>query len=375
MGGLNWLDFWNEFVAENNHLDKFAHDSNQSRIICDVTMKFNQNNKSLLEKNEPCSPRCNHFDQQDTVASECMPSTQNEPFLTVGNDAPVSAQMIKALASNRACRTRAILTDEQAVRIYQIKLDSLTASNASSSARSTLNVHAGVVARAFGVSDKAIRDIWKGRTWLRETMHLDPARAAMAALLRPPGRPKGRSQRPADAMAAPATTTTAPLFTVFSAPGLPDYGHGPLPSANAWPEWALAEESGGPPLRGVQEVGHEGRDFGSQEDQADPSPGDTEKQASFNRVPDPPSAPPPPPPPTPSDFRVGLGWRTPVLEGSWPAPPRCDATQAHRAAAAAAAAVAAAAASFALELLHGAAAGLPASSRADDPFHDDWAHW
>ncbi len=46
----------------------------------------------------------------------------------------------------------------------------------------------------FGVSEKAIRDIWTGRTWSRETWHLDTTRPLQ---LRAIGRPKGcRDKKP-----------------------------------------------------------------------------------------------------------------------------------------------------------------------------------
>ena len=89
----------------------------------------------------------------------------------------------RLLSSIQACKTRAILTADQAVEIFKIKLSNHTATRSQTiSPRS--------VACEFGVSEKAVRDIWKGRTWLRETMHLDPARAILAARLRPPGRPR-----------------------------------------------------------------------------------------------------------------------------------------------------------------------------------------
>jgi hypothetical protein len=283
----------------------------------------------------------------------------------VGNDAPASTQTLKALASIRACKTRAILTDEQAIRIYQIKLDNHTASASDpSSAARAFNFRAGTVARAFGVSDKAIRDIWKGRTWLRETMHLDPARAAMAALLRPPGRPKGRSPRPAAAAAA------APPFA--RAHTLSGCTHGVSRPAAVWRGWAREEEGGGPPPRRGGAVplrereDGPARDFDSEEDRTDPSLGESDDQPPSNRASDSPSessTPPPPPPPLPACGGGG------GVRREWGAPqpaPRCGAAPAHPAAAAAA---------FAAAVLHGAAAGLPASSRADDPFHDDWAHW
>ena len=89
----------------------------------------------------------------------------------------------RLLSSIQACKTRAILTPEQAIKIFKIKLSSQIA-------HKHRDLDPADIARAFGISEKAVRDIWKGRTWLRETMHLDPARAIMAARLRPPGRPR-----------------------------------------------------------------------------------------------------------------------------------------------------------------------------------------
>ncbi len=44
------------------------------------------------------------------------------------------------------------------------------------------------IARTYGVSEKTVRDIWKGRTWSKETWHLDTARIVS---IKRPGRPKG----------------------------------------------------------------------------------------------------------------------------------------------------------------------------------------
>ena len=88
--------------------------------------------------------------------------------------------------SIQACKTRTILTLPQVIQIFTIKKKHLD-SNALESKCST----AAAVAKLFRVSEKAIRDIWSGRTWVRETMHLDPASAAAKAQrLRLPGRPK-----------------------------------------------------------------------------------------------------------------------------------------------------------------------------------------
>ncbi len=92
-----------------------------------------------------------------------------------------SAQVI-CPPSIQACKTRTILTLEQALQIFEIKFD---VSNPHGGRRT-----AASVARSFGVSEKTVRDIWIGRTWVREMMHLDPTREAKASSLKLPGRPK-----------------------------------------------------------------------------------------------------------------------------------------------------------------------------------------
>ena len=49
-------------------------------------------------------------------------------------------------------------------------------------------IQATKVAKCFGVSEKAIRDIWSGRTWVKATRHLDPSKVLNK---QPPARPKG----------------------------------------------------------------------------------------------------------------------------------------------------------------------------------------
>ena len=104
------------------------------------------------------------------------------------------------LSSIQACKTRAILTVEQAVEIFSIKLSNQARNKGQ-------NISPCSVAREFGVSAKAVRDIWKGRTWLRETMHLDPARVVMVARRRPPGRPR-LNLRFTNSRSTNASTTT-----------------------------------------------------------------------------------------------------------------------------------------------------------------------
>ena len=95
-------------------------------------------------------------------------------------------QARKIVPSLLACKTRAVLTEAQAIEIYQIKQKN------DSSKHGVRRCSAASIARQFGVSDKAVRDIWMGRTWFRELMHLDPARATMPERLKLPGRPRGK---------------------------------------------------------------------------------------------------------------------------------------------------------------------------------------
>ena len=81
---------------------------------------------------------------------------------------------------SRIVRPHAILTSEQAIAIFKLKLAPWGRTRPCASA----------VCSVYGVSEKAIRDIWKGRTWFEETSRFEPERPARD--VRPPGRPKGR---------------------------------------------------------------------------------------------------------------------------------------------------------------------------------------
>jgi hypothetical protein len=72
-----------------------------------------------------------------------------------------------------ASKPRARLSVDQVLTIFQARASASTATK---------------VATVYGVSEKAVRDIWKGRTWSRETWHLDTSRPLQ---LKIPGRPKG----------------------------------------------------------------------------------------------------------------------------------------------------------------------------------------
>ena len=80
-------------------------------------------------------------------------------------------------------KPKAILTYDKVIDIFKLRPDSKLARGAGSRA-------SAAVAFDFGISEKTVRDIWRARTWHRETLHLDPCRPARAMAL--PGRPLGR---------------------------------------------------------------------------------------------------------------------------------------------------------------------------------------
>ena len=82
-------------------------------------------------------------------------------------------KMHPALPQTRASKPRARLTEEEVIQIFNAKVDSPPSAT---------------LATIYHVSEKTVRDIWKGRTWSRETSHLDPSRTLQH---KQPGRPKG----------------------------------------------------------------------------------------------------------------------------------------------------------------------------------------
>ena len=71
-------------------------------------------------------------------------------------------------------KARAKLTQSDALDIYNCK-GSVTS--------------AAALSKLYGVCEKAVRDIWTGRTWSKETWHLDKSRPLQ---IRKMGRPLGR---------------------------------------------------------------------------------------------------------------------------------------------------------------------------------------
>ena len=90
--------------------------------------------------------------------------------------------MNKSIQSSHApnAKPRAVLTAEDAVQIFR---RSPRCDRLSSATATTLG-------REYGVSEKAVRDIWTARTWADETRHLDPQRPPRES--KHPGRPLGK---------------------------------------------------------------------------------------------------------------------------------------------------------------------------------------
>ena len=89
----------------------------------------------------------------------------------------------------RRTSTRSVLTKSQVLQIFAYK--EKTTSTSYKGELSTAKI-----AKIYGVTEKAIRDIWTARTWFRETLPLEPSRPKIAErLTRRPGRPKGSKDR------------------------------------------------------------------------------------------------------------------------------------------------------------------------------------
>jgi hypothetical protein len=77
--------------------------------------------------------------------------------------------------NHRVLKPHARLTEEEVLEIFRIRAAAPSAVK---------------IAACYGISEKAVRDIWTARTWSRETSHLDPTRNVEPKQI---GRPKGRT--------------------------------------------------------------------------------------------------------------------------------------------------------------------------------------
>ena len=128
-------------------------------------------------------------------------------------------------ADSKVAKPRAILTRDQAIAIFQLR----PTSESPSTTRASF-----MVARAYSVSEKTVRDIWRGRTWHRETVHLDPMRPARPEVS--PGRPLGRK----DSMPRrkPMRNFSGRKMSSASATSCSNAND---PFHDDWPNWARAD--------------------------------------------------------------------------------------------------------------------------------------
>ena len=99
----------------------------------------------------------------------------------------------------QCAKPRAVLTKEQAIDIFRLSASGYTTAPGPT---------ATSVARAFGVNEKTVRDIWKGRTWCDETLPLDSSRQPKPR--KKTGRPMGRKD---SAPRRPKQTPQRPKLT------------------------------------------------------------------------------------------------------------------------------------------------------------------
>ena len=126
-------------------------------------------------------------------------------------------------------KPRAILDREKAIEIFKLKKTCEIGRGKLSSV---------AVAREYGVGEKTVRDIWRGRTWRQETCHLDPSRPLHAA--GPPGRPLGRKDTAP--RKRPASTKRRDNSGESSPTGVHDE-HESDPFHEDWPNWAGADRA------------------------------------------------------------------------------------------------------------------------------------
>jgi hypothetical protein len=85
-------------------------------------------------------------------------------------------EMEQRVEENSRRRSRTILTEHQVVEILKYKLINETSD-------SKIKAIGSKLAKMFGVSDKTIRDIWKGRTWRRLTLRTSKAPQKSSAVM------------------------------------------------------------------------------------------------------------------------------------------------------------------------------------------------
>ena len=131
-------------------------DEHENKVVLCSTTKCDSYKDSFAHMNDPNQP----CDLMPLDAMKC--SNQGD---SKTNQSLADANHLRILSSIQACKTRAILTADQAAEIFTIHLANLNQAHAKA------RTGAAKVASAFGVGEKTVRDIWRGRTWIRELAH------------------------------------------------------------------------------------------------------------------------------------------------------------------------------------------------------------
>ena len=80
---------------------------------------------------------------------------------------PNRTQNMMTSTGGQCAKPRTVLTKDQAIEIFRL---------CTSGYPGAPGPTATSVAKAFGVNEKTVRDIWNGRTWCEETLPLDSSR-------------------------------------------------------------------------------------------------------------------------------------------------------------------------------------------------------
>ena len=120
----------------------------------------------------------------ENISFPSIPNQQIGMFLDHKSPNMTPSTEARTQHGTRRCRTK--LTGDDVIKIFELKQRSGQANK---------------VASMYGVSEKAIRDIWTARTWAKETWHLEPSRALV---IKQAGRPRGsKDSKPRKMKASP----------------------------------------------------------------------------------------------------------------------------------------------------------------------------
>ena len=116
-----------------------------------------------------------HFKNRDSLAA-IQRQIQTQEFLSIVSNCEIERSI-------DACKTRTILSKQQVFEIFMVRLTN-------DSSEPVHRIGARLLAEQYQVNEKTVRDIWCGRTWHRETLHLDPNRKLDPSRFKAPGRPR-----------------------------------------------------------------------------------------------------------------------------------------------------------------------------------------